>query len=74
MYLLQKVIITVFGLGLALLIFLEMKLFYTGQPVPITSRVILDGGGVLMVRTAVNLIWILLVGVVAFTWVTPLKK
>jgi len=79
----KRLVITVFGLALAVLIFIETQILYTGDEVEVVVlqfstgdelTIVLREGALAVWRIVGNGLWMLLVAVVGFVWAIPLRR
>ena len=83
MNLYQRLVITIFGLGLAVLVLVGTQILYTGESVPVIAfqhsdgsefTLILKEGALTVWRIIGNALWIILVAAVGLIWAAPLKR
>lgn len=76
----KRIIITVFGLGLAVIIFIELQVLYNTELPPMLiggseiGTIRLGQVGLMVARIIGHGLWMLLVGIVAFVWATPIRR
>lgn len=83
MYLAQKIILSIFGIGLAFVVIVGIRVLYAGESIPVialrhpngTEFILYLRDGALMIwRIVGNGLWMVLAALVVFVWATPLKK
>jgi len=79
----KRIVITVFGLALAVLIFIETQILYTGDEVAVVAlqfstgdelTIVLREGALAVWRIIGNGLWMFWVAVVVFVWAIPLVR